>query len=686
MKIKNPLNEFQSYSVHYIVTVCRTTQIAAEFAKDDPTTASAALTAISKAEYLGAAVPFNGNTSDIYLLIDTRRFAQFAIEDLTYEVGISGLTKQQSTSNLVSEVKMTVVDSVGISFATFMQYMMDERLKANFDGMIFMLQIIFVGHLQDGTTKTIQTETIPMHLARMDINLDYAKGVYQLEFMPNMNFDVVRNKRYLSIASATTYYSGPENTLGGMIASVQNTLNRKSAAFYDAVQEIVNGGQKTADTEKKQQAKKPFGRKVQYMITVPEKWKTFVMSATTVGEVKETKPTAEKPTPPAVVGSSYAAAERGEPITTVLDRIFRQVPDITKMGNFTATADQDGSLKFYKYIVSLTSDHEMMVVHVDVVEFTVPNVFNSEAAKSKDGVSKQEEFYFTYNDPQTGENRRAIKDYIEYDYIWTGLNTDILSFDTKIQDFQMLLAANLRVGDSALKKTTSSNGKIDNADAPMIDDLLTLREFDPILPPHDTISALENFRRFNTIDKTQKESKELAHRAEQYAKNLSIFYAGSPITTNISIRGNPLIMQKFNMGKLGMHVVPEIVKPSQQNGDAAAKGGADQYRKYLEEQIIKTNGNSFKKGADGSIEVNSSLSDKSYAVSPVFVKINVFGPKIDFRTNGIAGDVNDIQYVPVLSDNYYVVDKVVNSIRSGVFTQELSLRTFTIFGKSRPGV
>ena len=671
MYIQNPLDDFQSYSVHYVLLACRTTVAAKEFADD--TQAVASLQAIENAKYLGSPVEFGNSSEDIFLILDTRRFGQFSVESLKYDVYINGLQKGASTSNLAADLSMVVLDSVGISFANFMQWLMDEQMKTNYDGLVFMLRTIFVGHNADGTSSTVQTETIPMHLTRMEINLDFAKGAYTLEFMPNMNFDVNRYGRFLTVSSATTYTSGADNLLGGLVNSFESELNRKSTQYFDSVQKTVQDAAKSRGT-----TAAALGRKVQYMITIPERWNTFKVIGANPNERLETlfQRTTPGTTPPAPKGGEIknvaVGVARGTELTKALTTIFSQVPEVAELGNFASQKPgKAGGVTFYKYLVGITSDDTVMTVHVDVVEFRVPDIFTRDKKDANSVSTDDSAFYKTMPD-----GRRIPLDFVEYDYIFTGKNKDILNFEMKIQDFQFLLASNLRAGDNAMRGVSDSNGNTNatnTANGEDADSLIYARPFDPLVMPLDSESALMNFSKY-TIAQSEK-SKEIIAKSQQYSKNLSTFYAGSPITVVMTIKGNPLIMHKFNMGRILEHV-PEVAGSKQSDGTSASKSA---YRAKLEEDILKANPGQFSNNGGTFVMQNTGLSDKSYAVSPVFARVNIKGPNVDFRTNEPVDDGSPYAS-SVLSDNFYTIFKLSNTISSGMFTQEIELYSHNIFG------
>lgn len=689
MVISNPLDAFESYSVHYILLACRTTVAAQDFAKENKDVAKATLTAIDNATYLGSPIKYGNSNNDVFLVIDTRRFAQFSIDSLKYDVYVNGLQKGASTSNLAADLSMTITDSVGISFANFMQWLMDVQMETNFDGLVFMLRTVFVGHNADGTTETVQTETIPMHLNKMDIDLNFSKGSYTLEFMPNMNFDVNRYARFVTCSTATSFNTSNGNTLLGLIDSFENRLNEVSSNYYESVQSAIKGSGYNIGGGN-------YGRKVNYMITLPNNWKKFMMNGASLGAADETEFTKlQKSTdgktvaPPKVsileygaVKDTYVSIQPGVKITDALDTIFRQVPEISLLGNFKSASKTDESVTFYKYIVGLTSDDTTMTVHVDVVEFKVPNLLLKQG-KNANAVSKNDDEFFTNvpANPKTGTPAKSVpKNFIEYDYIFTGRNKDILNLDLKIQDFQFLLSSNLRTGAAALiAKNDAGDGSspVDTASEKPVE-VINVRRFDPVVLPQDTTAALKNFSDYANFKKSRAESQEIIKVGQEQTKNLSLFYAMSPTTVALTIRGNPLIMHKFNMGQLGFHSTSSSSAGSKTPSSVEGNANKQKYRDNLEKEILKTN--PALKTSGSTFELTKGLSETTYATSPVFAKINIKGPSVDFRTNAeIPGEYTS----SVLSDNFYVVFKVTNLIQAGNFTQELELYSHSMFGNQK---
>lgn len=696
-KLRNPLDAFTTYSTHFIVMAARSTETARAFV--NPKNNRQTLDAIDRVDALGEAIPFTtaaNTTGDVFLAIDTRRFSQFTVESMKYEVLINGLSAGQSHSNLATIIDMTVLDSVGISFINFIQWLMDSKLQTNFDGMIFLIKVLFVGHKEDGTTETIHGATIPAYLFNMEVNLDYSKGVYTLQFMPNMNFSVFQHNRWLHIGSASSFKTIGSKTLQSVVSAFEDRLNVESKSFYDSTNPIMLAAGRGAINT---QSGGKFGRLVKYQITLPEgwgekeffgSWKYNVNQSEERNFVQELQKLDTAKTPAQQRSSSPADSAKspgkdasvstpvGITITEVLDIIFKQVPAIAEFANSEKTKNPDGLLKFYKHIVSLTSTDDTVTVHVDVVAFEVPNVKPPSKTASEAVSQHQDKFYRQI--VEDGQRKNVPANFFELDYIFTGKNTQILNFDMKIQNLQFMLASNTKVSAGELVhqsiQTQSEESKVEKTKLPEV--LANMRPYDPFLIPMKTEIEKSAFEALSANARDKNSNSEVSSNLQQYSRNLSSFYAISPIQLAMTIKGNPDIMMKFSSSD-----IPPHSEPVSTTGSAGQISSREEYRREFERRILEqdTDTNTVSRTAGGTFLLNPQLGQSSYMTTPVFVKVNIFGPNVDFRTNQL---VNGEDFAKaVLYDNYYVVFKVTNVIERGVFTQELELWSHNVFGVNK---
>ena len=513
----------------------------------------------------------------------------------------------------------------------------------------------------------------------MDLSLDHARGVYTMSFFPTTNFDTVKGAKWLTISANSSYTTGAaSNRLVDIINNFENALNTTSVDYYTKASMALR------QADRKTTATGQFGRLVKYQITIPKEWEDYTFIGSGDIQATETKfknvddsenKSQENKLPPGLkaqvdenpkVVNSSLAVPAGTSIPSVLDTILSQVKEIAKNGT-----ESEGKISLYKYLIGTTSTDSIVTVHVDVIPFIVPKVEYQESGKDRKKAGYNEDEIY-----QTVDGKRVPKNYAEFNYIFTGKNTDIMEFDMKIPNLKFLIDSNMTLGPgllSGLGSNTSPGESVSNEN----NDLVYSRPYDPLLPPLNTASTLENFTRYTTT-LTPKEDKEIVNINQEYARNLSMFYATSPVETVLTIKGNPLIMEKFNIDAF---LPQDVGSGASDSGFSGAGMDKQQYRKALEEYIVKSNKSvgdvELIRGPDGSFTANT-LRGSSYVNSPVFVKVNVFGPNIDFRTSDtVKGE--DFS-TAILQDNYYIVMTVENQITDGIFTQTLKMNTHNVFG------
>ena len=683
--MKNPLDKFQSHSVHYVMLAARSTEDVRVFTVDSQQSQSVTLAAINAADRLGAEVKAPGS-SGVFLLMDTRRFAQFGIQDFELETMMTGFSVpgSKSPNSTAVNMKFTVVDSSGIMFANFLQYLMDQKLQVSYDGMTLLVRVLFVGHAPNGGTELVQSITIPAIFKSIHVDLNEVKGIYNCELFPliGMTSNGHANAKWTTIGTASSFFSGKSaNTLGAVVSSFERSLNAESLKRYEQL------NAQTQDQGVKTNVGR-YGRPVQYMITLPKGWENFNFSGPNQGSAVETvftelvkkerdaktaaeaqKKSQQNANTPAK--DSYVAVDPNLSITEVLDVIFSQCLDVAKLGNFTKKQDTDGSVHFYKHLISVTSDDASFTVHIDVVDFVVPNV-DLATGKGQNAIANDVDLY-TQIELADGTKKRIPRQYVEYDYIFSGTNIDVLSLDLKIENLNILLMQGSKLGAGELFTKTTSGQKQDDGDSVASDQhpVYGRRKKDPALIPARSVGDRTNYSNLAANAKGDGDAAPQAI-AQQYTQNLQAFYAAGPVEAKLQLRGNPDLM-----ASVALQAVPEHVSAISVTGEGAVTSTVNQsvkatYRAAFEKNLLRLNDIA---GTSGTVNTKM-MTGRNFVSSPFFVKVNVFGPNVDFLTGApVPGDAT----VQLFYDNYYFADKVISKIDGGKFVQEVSLRSFSIY-------
>jgi hypothetical protein len=369
-------------------------------------------------------------------------------------------------------------------------------------------------------------------------------------------------------------------------------------------------------------------------------------------------------------------------VTDVIELILKGTQETLKFANGDKLKDNK-SVSFYKFLVGVSSDEVSFCVHIDVIPFEVPNVQPGDTP-SADIADK---FYQKVQEP-SGLEVSVPRNYFELDYLFTGKNLDIIHLDLKMQDLNFLLSSNVAVSEGDIFNV-QGYGQGDPKDAKGVPvpkpALYSTRQYDPIFIPDTTKEQLDNFSTY-VAARSKDTNYKLKTDVQSYTRNLAAFYAQSATMVNFVIRGNPLIMEKFNINTPLAHpnssqsymTGPTAAPANTAIGDIAKQRIG--YRTYLETFILK-NPKAQLNAGKGTFSVPSTLGSDSYILSPVFFKLNVKGPNVDF----ISGEQRDggSFATDILTNIYYIVFKVVNIIERGVFTQEIEGYSHNVFGSGK---
>jgi hypothetical protein len=658
-QLPNPLNKFQSHSTHYVILAARSTEDVRIFTESSSESMSSTLSAIDAAKQLGDEVKVQGKTTGgVYLMVDTRRFSQFSISDFSIKVNMNGFSTPgaMSTHNSSQEMSFTLLDSMGISFVNFLQYLMDQKLQVSYQGMTLLVKVLFMGHKADGKTEIVQSIGIPATFDDIHVDLNEVKGVYACKCicLLGMASNSSKNPMWTAIGTASSYFTGEgANTLGAVISSFESRLNDESLKRYVEY----NAQSQTPGEPSKSLGR--FGRPVQFMITIPPTWEAFKFSGPTQGGAVE------------VNFKELLKTEEA-------NRVKAKKADTDAiLGNFKKNQNKTEDLKFYKHLVSVTSDDESFTVHVDVVEYIVPNaqLRAKPTAAGTTAVSEQDSL-FEDGIGSDGKKIKVPKNFLEFDYIFSGKNIDVLHLDLKLERLNTLLMQGNRLGQGQLFSSSDSAQKQTDGETAGDEKRTSsgMLAKDPVLLPQRSGDERTNFSNIgaNVQDKDGNTPQSIR---QQYIKNLSLLYNG-PLKAKMSIRGNPDILERITLGTLPEHVSSITII----NGEAGASKDnlsvKQKYRKDFETNLLRLTPE-LSAAAGGAFKLTGVLSGPSFAAAQIFVKVNIFGPAANFITNEITGG-NFAERI--FYDDYYQLFSVLSKIEGSKFTQEFELSPISVYG------
>lgn len=671
-KLANPLDSYRSYSYHFILTVASTTSAFEKMLGKD---GEAQLATIRNVP-LGGQLNIDGEKA--FLLVDTRRYSHYSITDITTE-HIYGTGSSVNPTVPASTLSMKLIDTTGLSFFNTLMNTLQVELQTTRSSAFFLLTTVYVGHKHDGTTQTIMVNNTPITLITMDFEFTSSGSSYNIEFM-EMEGAPQRgaSMEYMnSLGDITTISTkNHSNNLGGMIQSLEDALNQRSLEVYQKYS--IQNAKKAGSQQTKRDPKTPkSGKLVQYMITIPEGWKNFPINAASRSvnveqnfiHIKPQKSTDEIKKP--VKQNEVAAAAQDSAkhfsytmgITDAIKAILETSKDVLDLSQ-----PKDGMATMFRTVTNITSDNASYVIHFDVMEHKIP-------AKPKDGKAV----------PAGSTNAFPNAPIIEYDYIFTGKNSDIkelkiaympgveAALDTQSNMGQTRYAVNANAGQVAKNVESVKKGTEESV------------EFNPNIRPNDPIF----FANKSVLAKTGAHDQQEAVKHEDalafntskqlYTQALAFYHYISSMQITMTIRGNPALLAKYadRQSRGGVPPHTQIVSVEQVDSySTQQQSTAEQnFQQDIKGRVASAKANYVQK------YLNEKIKIADVATTPLFVKINIRTPRVDANGNVAKPDSEGGMFTDeFFFKGTYQVLIIKSNFSGGEFTQELELIPLDITG------
>lgn len=685
----NPLDNFRSYSYHFILTASSTTEAFRKMVGEGDG-GRTYLSAINSKK-LGESFKVGGQTA--YLLVDTRRFSQYTITGVEME-HVYGTGPVQNPTVPVATTKVKLIDSTGLSFFDFMMSMFRIDMQTSALSAFFLLSIIFVGHRDDGTTETISTCSIPLILLLMSFNFTHRGAEFDIEFMeleaaaakrgPLAQMDFVGK-----ITSISTKAEG-SNTVGELINDLEQKLNKQSLAYYQKY---------TNDAFAAGAGRRKLGKLVQYMITVPEdpkyNWKEFKvtnanrsanpeqMPLASTAPATTQQPVEQSPSSSNTPKYSMISFANTTPITGVIKMILESSQEYMELAS--TERRKSGTAIASKTVVSITSDDTSYIVHFDVYPHFLPKAVDDGKVTTGGAVKN------------VVGSSGAVKNLITYDYIYSGKNSHIL--DLKIEfgpESSIALDTDLELGRARFNSNANAGQNSSNVNKESVGATKTksfspqIRPGDPIFIPMPTKDEMNN----NSSQYNEQLGNDKAKNAfkvkQEYNQTYAALHFLSSINLDMTIRGNPNIIRKFadrpTRGGFQPHdaIVSEqtlnaFVSKGQQNADSnfitSVENGIISSKKKYIQSYVQPRIESYNKTSKGTDPL---LNNIDITVSPIFVKLNLLAPNVDWT--GAFIDNQPMFTNKFFFDGPYQCLFIKTSFSSGEFTHVLSMIPYDISG------
>lgn len=694
---KNPLDDYRSYSYHFILTVSSTTEAYREMIGSGDTRAPL-LDSVMGAKKLGD--EFKIGNQSAYLLVDTRRFSQYSITNVDAD-HIFGTGSRVNPTTPVSTLDMIVKDTTGMSFFNTLMEVFKEKLQTTRSSAFFLLTIFFVGHKDDGTTETISTCFIPLILLSMGWEFTSSGSTYNMSFMEvesvpsrgSINDNMNSLGQIKSISTEKSSVTA-KNTVGALCDTLEELLNRQSLSFY---QRYVNSAAQSNSSGQ-------YGKLVQYMITMSDEWRNFKVDAAARSKNTEQLFKAENNT----LNVNNIPANTNITLTTTGDYVqmaFSSNVTITdavksileSSEEFLELASNErllkGTAQAFKTSMNVTCDDETYIVHIDIFPFSLPRITSTESDSQQNIQAQQIKPTIATNNV----DEEQIRNLITYDYVFTGFNSHIESLSIKYEPTSVIaLDTNQMIGKNAFayksselanQKVNESIGENDKKTTSFNPDI---RPNDPIFPPLISVDQRNNAGNSFHEAVTPDQAISALRKKQEYRQTYSQLHFLSTLQVDMTIRGNPNLIKKYADRAERQGIAPHGMSIRASDYATSTNSVEDSFRKLNNELTsAKTQYKStFYKARLAAAEKTLSRSSDSLlngtdvTVHPVLVKLNIKAPNVDSTGNYIDA-VNEPMFTDKFFFNgYYNILTMHTSFNDGQFNHTLTLMPWSVVDDS----
>jgi hypothetical protein len=545
----------------------------------------------------------DGNESQQYItLINGMYDTQYHIVDVEFDATLI------NSNSVKGHTQFSTIDGSGIIQvqetlgARFLNNLVGSTLllRGSMDTSIFLLKTIFVGHRYDGSTETI-SNVRPLYFIISDIEsqFDITGATYNITVV-NAAAGPGKLLKYCSCADGFSFNISKnsdetptvESALTEMAAALTQTYTSKSAA------EVAKHEQKSTSPEKINTYKK-----IVYKIILDDDYRKAEFKAGTAElAYKQTK------------GTNDTIIIADGDVISIDSLISKVMMSSSEIASFDNKIHEDGFRRQYKIISGINSTADIVEVTYYVVRCIAP-VLRLKVGEDPYSANKI--------DPDAGTR-------LEFDYIFSGKNIDIKSFDLSMPSGLAFLQT-LVTTQSMPKTKNVFNHDNNNTVTPGNGPPYVHNTGDPSATPVQTAPINSRSNLTN--------NKRVSPEITSYASLISRQVMNTNGAASITIFGNPQLLNDSVMNP--QDLLNGTVEPP---------------------NVITVD----TPGVDDSEPDNVLMNP--YKI-PGFVRINVYMPNLTSK----GYNAEDPLYEQFWYQGWYLINQVTNKFSSGEFTQDLKL-------------
>lgn len=636
----NPLDHFQSYSYHHFLIAANNTEALRQI--EDSTISFASLAGLKH----GETVP--SQKGSVVMVLNSVVDSKYFIDSINYSAVYVNVQDSTAMLTQTTELDMIVKETGGATFINFLREVSDVHLQTSYNSICWLLKTFFVGHRIDGTTEMFPTTPITLLLGNMDSQFDFSGGIHTIKFWGLTNGAPLKNENLHYVNRNLNLVTSDNSILlKDLVADLERKLNAQLIDHHNVVRKDANGN----------------GRKVRYKFTLPKDWDSYKVKSTSKDNYVERLFEKEKQATTVETGATIQQARQNKPgietdqfktnmntavkttVTQILSEIFKHCDEIhdAALKNSELGPDKLDAARLHQVVTSVTSDLEEIVVHFDIINYYLPRL-PSDTEKAAITKVKEEEL-------KGNADKNFDKYGITFDYIFTGMNSDILQMDMKANHTNILLIRNSAGVQAATGNMTATDKSVQAAsddqnivktENKKAEFTTPIRKYDAVYLPSTTADGQHG------LIYAAPDSAQLRTR---YVNFLASMAATSTSNMHIVIRGNPMFMN-------------QQIRPLFPHNDKDYENKIDQLAAEAKLKAANPTGDYDPKEA---VSATGKLSN----YLPQFVRVNIMTPIFD--TNGEITGYEKFWY-----QGRYRVTTIKNHFQQGSFTQEIFMLPYDL--------
>lgn len=534
----NPLSRFHTYSYHHILMVANDISIVRAFEQREISLTSLTSPSFANDDLKITPKKLKNSNGEYVVLINGATDAEFVMSKVNWSTFVAGVTGNNYTlTNALVEGSMEVLEPKGFRFLNAIKRSLDA-LEVHPSTAFFVLKTVFVGHNDDGSVEIINNVK-PFSFTILDIvaNFDETGSTYTIEFVGTTN-GTSKMPHYIN-AGIKGIHLSDDSKLSTAIAKLNYKIHE---AYEDYKKDVtaklnITTGQDITD----------FYRLVLYSIELDPQYLDDRYKIDQLNETVQDKGGDNKEGITLSFGSK----------TTIDSMIYKIMNLCSRVHEDSKGKNNDGKkliFKIHSTIEDRTSasfrnfGSEIWVKYL-ITPYEVPVVSKQNAS--------------------TGYLANVqSEDVLEFDYIYTGKNVDILSMDLKMQMglqffYTLTASSNMSTPKGTRKFKMPDDGIEVSASAEESHN--KRRNLTPLFFPSTS---------------TETTSKHLKKPAEKlnFESLLKRHAALESLETKIEIHGNPYILNDL------------VLTPSELSNSANNRSGNTAFRNWHKRPaLIKVN-------------------------------------------------------------------------------------------------